>query len=175
MAKKHARRVLTPPGPDDTAGPAPADLEAATTRHAIYLAELEEIAARHEGLLRPEDVVEYARDPATALHARFEWNNSKAAHAYRLFQARQFIRVSVRQLATAQVRAFVSLTPQRVQVGGGYETTLAVMRDAEKREQLLLDALGELQGFRRKYLQLRELGEVFAAIDRLMPPTQTAA
>jgi hypothetical protein len=34
--------------------------------------ELALIANKHGGKLRPEDVVEFAKDPATALHSKFE-------------------------------------------------------------------------------------------------------
>lgn len=45
-----------------------------------------------EGYLATETVVEAARDPASPLHGHFEWQDDKAAHFYRLGQARQLIR-----------------------------------------------------------------------------------
>lgn len=44
------------------------------------------------GLLRPEDVVDAARDPASVLHGHFEWNDAKAAVYFRIEQARTLIR-----------------------------------------------------------------------------------
>jgi hypothetical protein len=38
-------------------------------------------------MLRPEDVVEYARDETTNLHGKFDWNDSVAAEKWRYFQA----------------------------------------------------------------------------------------
>jgi hypothetical protein len=43
-------------------------------------------------VLRPEDIIEDARDPKSPLHDSFEWDDSKAAHAYRMEQARRLIR-----------------------------------------------------------------------------------
>jgi hypothetical protein len=45
-----------------------------------------------KGELLEEDVLLAARDPKSAMHDHFEWNNSKAAEAYRLEQARHLIR-----------------------------------------------------------------------------------
>lgn len=52
---------------------------------------LQEIAAKHGGVLRPVDVVDTARDPKHVLHGIFEWDDSKAAHQHRLYQARDLI------------------------------------------------------------------------------------
>lgn len=52
--------------------------------------ELEAIAVG--GVIHPADVVEAARDPGSAMHRQFEWNDGEAAEAYRLQQARALIR-----------------------------------------------------------------------------------
>lgn len=44
------------------------------------------------GRLTPAEVVDAARNPKSPLHAYFEWDNDRAADAYRLGQARQLIR-----------------------------------------------------------------------------------
>lgn len=51
------------------------------------------IALEEKGVLRPDAVVEDARDPASPLHSHFQWDDSKAAHAFRLEQARRLIRI----------------------------------------------------------------------------------
>ena len=55
--------------------------------------ELEEIRKRHIGILRPRDVVKYAENPDTALHDKFEWDDSLAGAKYRLQQAAEIIRI----------------------------------------------------------------------------------
>ena len=86
----------------------------------IIKAELERLF--REGLLRPADVVEAARDPASPLHSHFEWDDTAAAAKWREEQARQLIRnvrIEVGTSAPVSVRAFVSLPVDR-QNGAGY-------------------------------------------------------
>ncbi len=45
------------------------------------------------GRLSPDIVVKAAENPDSPLHDYFEWDDAKAAHAHRLQQARQLIRV----------------------------------------------------------------------------------
>lgn len=55
------------------------------------LKELKQLEDR-KGRLTPEQVLEAASDPKSALHSQFEWDDSKAAYAHRLDQARELIR-----------------------------------------------------------------------------------
>lgn len=127
--------------------------------------ELEQIRAAHDGFLRPEDVVNFARDKATALHSRFTWDDHKAGDEYRLWQARQLIRVVVTRLPGGETdfKRYVSFMDDRTEEGGGYRAVVEVMRTAEGRATLLKEALAELAVFERKYAGLKELAEVFEA------------
>lgn len=132
------------------------------------VAELKRIAQENDGVLKAEAVVEAARPPASPLHNSFEWDDNEAAERWRIYQARNLIRVSVEFLNVpgsepVKVSAFVSLTPDREQEGGGYRLMINVMSRKESREQLLEDALAELKTFEDKYAGLKELAEVFAA------------
>jgi hypothetical protein len=132
----------------------------------LILGELQRIATRNCGLLRPEDVVDAARDRKSPLHEQFDWDDSEAAGKWRIHQARQLIRVTVtyREEVKQNVRVFVSLTPDRENDGGGYRSMVAVLSDSESRKQLLADAMAELNTFEAKYRALDELAGVFAAI-----------
>jgi hypothetical protein len=44
------------------------------------------------GSLEPEAILDAAKDPASPLHKLFEWDDDRAAHEYRLHQARYLIR-----------------------------------------------------------------------------------
>ena len=62
-----------------------------------WLVDEEEIEAiesskNEEGMITPELVLETASDESSPIHHRFEWENGKAAHEYRLMQGRQLIR-----------------------------------------------------------------------------------
>jgi len=130
---------------------------------------LKRIAKENGGLLQPESVVEAARPESSPLHSRFEWNNSVAAHQYRLEQARRLIRVTVEIMAaTGEVfDVFVSLSPDRQRESGGYRVLTEVLSNSEMRAQLLKDALDDLELFREKYRQLKELAQVFSAIKKV--------
>lgn len=133
----------------------------------IIITELKRIAAEHRGQLKPSDVVAAARSQDSPLHSQFQWDDTAAAHQWRLEQARQLIRVTVEFVGPKDdqtlTRVFVSLTPDR-QEGRGYRTTAAVLSNSEYRAQLLVDAKEEMERFQTKYAGLKELAGVFAAM-----------
>lgn len=119
-------------------------------------------------MLRPEAVVDFAKDPETALHRYFTWDDDLAAQHYRLLQARQLIRVAVTIIEETQdeVRAYVSLTPDRAD-GKGYRATVDVLNDETLFRQLLTDAKAELNAFKRKYARLQAAGELSAVFEAI--------
>lgn len=132
-------------------------------------AELETIRKSNNGFLRPQEVVEYARNPDSALHSHFTWDDSEAAEKYRLAEARALIRVSVvvEPTTSEKVRAYVSLTGDR-NADGGYRAIAEIINDEVLVEKLLDDALKELASFKRKYEKLKgisNLSGVFTAIE----------
>ena len=136
--------------------------------------ELELIANKHGGIVRPVDVVAFAKDPSTQLHGRFEWDDAAAAHEHRLWQAREIINVYVKvepQL-NEPVRVFVSLDTDRSQPGGGYRRLDDVLSDEDMTAQLLNQALRDLQRVKRNYGQIKQLSKVFAAIDEVVAAQQ---
>lgn len=131
--------------------------------------ELERIKEENGGSLKQEDVVEFARDPSTALHGRFTWDDTEAAQRWRLYQAGQIIRliVSVIEDRAPPVRAFVSLTTDRVKHGPGYRAIQDVLQNEDMHAQLLADALADLAALRAKYKALTQLSKVWNAIDEV--------
>lgn len=130
--------------------------------------ELRRIAKENGGLLLPETVVREARPKTSPLHSRFEWDDGEAADRYRIWQARQLIRVVVEHIAgvAAPTEVFVSLSPDRNK-GNGYRVVTDVMSDENMRGVMLQDALEELNLFKIKYARLRELAVVFSAIRKV--------
>jgi len=129
------------------------------------LEELRRIERDHGGTIYPTDVVAFARNPKTALHSAFLWNDTAAAEQYRLEQARRLLRVIVEHTPhTAEpIRAFVALKSERY-VDGGYRHMPTLMRSEEGRAAVLETALWELDAFRQKYRAIKELAVVFEAI-----------
>jgi len=120
---------------------------------------------KKRGLLRPEDVVKFARKSSTALHKKFEWNDSKASHEYRLWQARELI-VRVRfhhKDREGPIQAYVSLKSDRGLAKGGYRRLIDVLGDDELRKELFNQAMEELNYWQDKYDELSELAPIFAA------------
>lgn len=128
------------------------------------------------GLLMPEAVVEWAREhPESVLHSQFEWDDAKAAHDYRVWQARRVIAVYV--VAEDGERTVVSLSIDR-KGAGGYRRVEDVLKDDELRKELVRDALAEFKRVRAKYEHVKELASVYQEIekaDQLYAPTHEQA
>lgn len=135
------------------------------------ITELKRLADDNDGILTAEAVVDAARSEASALHSQFEWNDSAAAENYRLWQARRLLNVTVEYIGPVggqlRTRVFVSLTTDRARKDGGYRQIVAVLSDKDQRQQLLADALDEMERFERKYAALQELAEVMTAMRRV--------
>ena len=127
--------------------------------------ELEAIRAEAGGVISPQAVVDYARDGDTALHSAFTWNNTKAAEQYRLWQARQVIRVCVtcHEKLRDPIRVYVSMQEDRGEEG--YRLLDDVMSDKDMRESLLIQAMADLKRWKAKYRQLTVLAPIFEAMD----------
>jgi hypothetical protein len=137
--------------------------------------ELEQIRRGNGGVLRPSDVVAFAKNKKTALHSYFEWDDSKAAAAHRLEQARELIRVVVTVLPNTQekVNVYASLPNDRKSKDGGYRAVVDILDDEDLTAQLLDSAARDLDAFRTKYARLRKVAsmrDLFTAIDRTVRP-----
>ena len=124
--------------------------------------ECERLAATSEGLM-PDTLLDASRDAAAPLHGCFTWDDAVAGEAYRRIEARQIINALIIEPDAERkepVRAFF-----RVQDARTFEPTGVILREQDKRAAQLATALRELAAFRRKYQQLDELADIFAAID----------
>lgn len=127
--------------------------------------ELARIRKENGDFFSPAAVVIASRPKKAPLHSVFEWNDSVAAEQFREYQASYLIRavtVIMPELPdSAPVRAFVSviINDQR-----RYTSIAAAMTDENLRDQLLGDALREMQQFERKYAELSELASVIQSM-----------
>lgn len=132
--------------------------------------ELQVIQRQHGGL-EPQVVVEKAKNPRSALHKHFEWDDSEAAKEYRIHQARNLIRAveviiqPVQDRPPITTRAFISVVQQNNE-GRIYLPIERVMSDPNYRRQTIERAMAELDVWEEKYRNLRELAEIFQAIQR---------
>ena len=129
-----------------------------------YLHELEE-----NGGLTAMRLLEKSRPEDALLHGCFEWDDTKAAEAHRLFQARYFIgNIVITQIDDKPVqmtRAFVNISDASHAETACYKPVRVALSDADSREIVLSNALRELMRFKEKYGSLTELTEIIDAID----------
>jgi hypothetical protein len=95
-----------------------------------------------EGRLRPEDVVDAARNPNSALHSYFTWDDSEAAAAYRLQEARALIkRVRVDVVRTDEMVVHV---PSFIRSDSGYKETQVVTVNKPDHISVMLITLAQI-------------------------------
>lgn len=135
---------------------------------------LKEIENR-DGSITPQAVVEDARPEGSLLHPVFEWDDEKAAEAYRIHQAGNFIRCIVvvpekENEVKEPVKLFINTNPtdDRQKRVGTYINFHSAMENPESRSVILSNAKHEMLLFKKKYSQLTELSKVFKAIDSVL-------
>lgn len=129
--------------------------------------ELEMLATRGKGIVKPEAVVAFARNPETALHSQFEWNDSAAAEQYRIEQARTLLRVIVHEVPGSgqRVPVFVSLQSDRTE--GGYRRTVDVLSDADMKRQLMDQLKREARAWAKRAADFAEFADAVSAIKKV--------
>lgn len=124
-------------------------------------------AIRKKNQLTAKAIVDDARPDDSPLHPCFEWNDEAAADKYREDQARTIIRnievvVENKKGEDRPVRAFVHVTENE---DSQYTSISAAMANPDLRRQVLDNALRELNSWRDRYSDLRELAELLTVVD----------
>lgn len=120
--------------------------------------------------VKPEQVLDKARDKGSELHKCFDWNDSVAAEKYRLYQARLVInhlivvKCDVDEEKAEPIQFRVMLKNENDK-DSGYKQTLVMVRDEDEYKKLLEQAYRELHSFKQKYSCLSELANIIALID----------
>lgn len=129
---------------------------------------LAEIAEKHNGLLTPDAVVAAAAKKDSVLHALFEWDGKKAAHQYRLDQARSLIR-SVRVNITTHKTVISTVAyvrdPDRKPDEQGYVSTASLVGNAERSRSVLVDEFSRAAAALRRAKELEAAFEMVGEID----------
>jgi hypothetical protein len=118
----------------------------------------------------PEQIVEKATDESTELHKCFEWDDSAAAHKYRLSQAQGIVRClvlvneKVEDKELPKVRAIVSTNMRE----NTYEPVKITIRKVDSYERLKAEALRELEAFRKKYAVIEEIGDIIDELEAII-------
>ncbi len=138
---------------------------------AQHAGEIIERLQQTQGKATPEEILKVAKPADSPLHSYFEWDNSVAAHKFRLQQAADLVRsidlVRVDNMeAPPKARAFASVV-LRGEEGRSYVHVKDALSDPEYRGQLLTEARQEMESFRVRYAGLQELARVFSAIKKV--------
>jgi hypothetical protein len=100
--------------------------------------ELEKIRINNDGKLKPVDVVKNAKNPQSPLHKYFVWDDTKAAHEYRLWQARELIKKIEITYEDGVVSQYVNVRIEQDQYYQKIDIALSNKNEWESAKQLLL-------------------------------------
>lgn len=120
--------------------------------------QMQSIYDKH-GRLEPAIVVEEARDASHPLHNRFEWDDSVAAHKYRLEQAHELItsiKITFRKAEDTQERSVRAFHAVRDGKGFAYEPVEKVVHNPVIREVVLADMEREWRQLYQRYKTFSE-------------------
>ena len=128
---------------------------------------LQELRDKHEGLTA-SIVVDDAKNKDSVLHSAFEWNDSKAAHEWRLHSARHLMRAVVtKELdSSGEIRYQPAFVFVKTEEGPRYESLARVLDDDEMRIQVINRALKEFEQWQKRYEEYEEFLSVFESFDK---------
>lgn len=135
--------------------------------------ELSKIAKNNGGFVNPHKVVEYAKNPKSAMHSCFDWDDTEAASKWRVHQARLLITqifVTVSPSNNEPVRALVSLVGDRNRQGG-YRLMGSVLKDDDLTKRMLNDAKAMMVIFIARFKKLEKVTAVIDAMESFMQET----
>jgi len=141
---------------------------------------LQRLLKKNGGKFTPKQVLEAARNKRSPLHGLFDWDDSTAAEKWRVHQARILIASIKYDVKTSTIefeqRAFERIVSSREELplalpGPGYISIAAATNIPSFEQQLLEQAMKQLQLFKERYAKCSEvfttLRPVFQAIDRI--------
>lgn len=137
---------------------------------AVEVASVLRALERENGRLIPADVVDAARDPASPLHAHFEWDDSAAAEKYRLDQARTLIRsvkieVTVRDVPLSVV-GYVR-DPGADTKDAGYRNVAALRSEEDAARAAIVDEMKRVANAARRAKTLAAVLGLSDEIERI--------
>lgn len=122
-----------------------------------------------DGLVQPEKVVEAASNPDSPLHRYFEWDDSEAAHQYRLHQARRLVvRVIVKDASRKPTRVNVVIRRADGSERRGYVPVERAANDEDMCNQILHDTKRALTAYRTRLSAFEQTQEIVAKLDEVL-------
>lgn len=132
----------------------------------------EEIAAElsrlyAQGPLRPSAVLEAASDESSPLHGCFEWDDSKAGHQYRLWQARHLLREVTVTVVAGEAPTRLIHVPAANAKEGTYEPISAVVQSPDKYARALAELTIKMRAASAAIEELKSAAEQTDDQDKL--------
>lgn len=132
---------------------------------------LENLSDRYGSFLKTVHVVDAARPEDSPIHHGFEWDDSRAAEGFRQVQAREMLRNIRVLVGTEEVephRVFLNVIQEGE--GQGYATTAKILSDEDLHEQVIQTAKAQLEGWAKRYKEIKELGSIVELIEEFLQP-----
>jgi hypothetical protein len=131
--------------------------------------EIERIEKK-EGIVSPQKIVEYSTPEDAPMHRVFEWDDEVAGGKFRVVQARQLLRQLVcvyteeKKEPAHYTRAFVNVVVNQGE-NRGYVSIYTAIKIPNLMNQVVRNAMVELQNFTRKYREVQALSRIVSIID----------
>jgi len=141
----------------------------------------EALRIKKEKGLTAETIVEEAKNKKSCLHDLFVWDDTKAAHQWRLQQARVFINEIKILVDSKEYYAFenisINVNEDSQETMREYKSKTEIMNNEEWRKQIANSAYAQLIYWKNKYEQYNfaEFESVMKAIDSVKFKTQVVA
>jgi hypothetical protein len=122
----------------------------------------------------PADFLRLATNPTSPAHKHFEWDDSKAAHKHRLYQARYYMRSIEVEVTSIGEDVRVSCSIRQGELDGKNNTWYdihTIKNSKNLMAQLLKQATDDLRSFRHRYAVLNKVAAIrpiFIAINKFL-------
>ena len=136
----------------------------------LYKADAEAVYSEITALgdsFSPEQIVEAARDEKSELHKCFTWDDTVAAEKWRQHQARVLVAQLVVRAETTDKEPVAVRVISSTGARNEYAPTVKLIEIEQSYSDMLARAINELRAFQQKYKAIKELREIFEAIDDL--------
>lgn len=122
---------------------------------------LEKVRISHDGKLTSEDVVLEARNETSPLHSWFTWDDSEAAHQWRMAEAQRLVRcvLVVTEPTASPQKAFYSIIMPDEDGGSErfYQSHAVIAKDPNQYASALRIIIGDLAGAEASLERLQRL------------------
>lgn len=139
------------------------------------------LAKANGGILTVAAILAAAKPASSPIHSYFEWDNTRAAEAYRKMQARSLVQLVVAKTmdtsgedTSVNVRLLYSLPEDRA-TGGGYRLTTDIIATAESRRKLLASLVQDLRRVEMQLSIFTEYAQTRTKLSHLIKELDTKA